>query len=356
LKIVNSTDIKTPALLEAVHVSKTFAGRGGVRSRQIVAVDDVSLALPQQPTLMSLVGESGSGKTTLARMLLGLERPTSGAIRYNGKDIHTLRKDEWRVFRRDVQAVFQDPYAIYNPFYRVERVFQMVIKQFRLAASEAEARALVETALRAVDLRPGDVLGRYPHQLSGGERQRVMLARIFLLRPRVIIADEPVSMIDAAVRTLFLNILLDFRDQYGIACLFITHNLATAYYLGGEMAVLCSGRMVESGDMDAIIARPAHPYTQQLLSSAPSGDPEQRWTSKVSYTAVDRPLVQETHRCVYATRCPHVMPICNQQRPPEFAIDDSRQVAACYLYQHEREEVRDLEVIHQNMARVKRET
>jgi peptide/nickel transport system ATP-binding protein len=312
---------------------KAPAANSRLQRGSIAAVDDVSLVVPQNPTLISLVGESGSGKTTLSRMLLGLDRPTRGEIRYKGKNIFTMSRDEWQVYRRDVQAVFQDPYAIYNPFYHVEHVFQMVIKQFKLASSQAEARKLTEESLRAVDLRPGDVLGRYPHQLSGGERQRVMLARIHMLQPKIIIADEPVSMIDAAVRTLFMNILLDFRDQRGISCLFITHNLATAYYLGGQMMVLCYGRLIESGDMDSIIEQPSHPYTRQLLSSVPSGDPERRWTTKATAEIADRPLTHDEHRCVYATRCPHVMRICNEQRPPDFLIEEGRTTAACYLYQ-----------------------
>ncbi|HEU5089524.1 MAG TPA: dipeptide/oligopeptide/nickel ABC transporter ATP-binding protein, partial [Roseiflexaceae bacterium] len=239
-----------PALLEARGVTKEFHTRGGHGT--IAAVDNVNLVLPNEPTLISLVGESGSGKTTLSRMLLGLETPTAGQIMYQGKDVAGFTKDEWNVYRRQVQAIFQDPYAIYNPFYHVEHVFSMAIKQFKLADSPDKAREMIETSLRAVDLRPNDVLGRYPHQLSGGERQRIMLARIHMLRPKVIIADEPVSMIDAAVRTLFMNILLDFKSQYGISCLFITHNLSTAYYLGGDIAVMCYGRVIEHGSMDTI--------------------------------------------------------------------------------------------------------
>ena len=324
----------TTPLLEARGVTKEFGTRGG-RGGTIAAVDGVTLALPEKPTLLTLVGESGSGKTTLSRMLLGLEKPTRGAICYRGKDIHALSKTEWAVYRREVQAIFQDPYAIYNPFYHVEHVFDMAIRQFKLAPNAGEARRMTEESLRAVDLRPGDVLGRYPHQLSGGERQRVMLARIHMLRPRVIIADEPVSMIDAAVRTLFMNILLDFRDQYGISCLFITHNLSTAYYLGGQMAVMCFGRVIEEGDMDTIIERPSHPYTRQLLSAVPSGDPERRWTTRATYENADRPLLHDAHKCVYAARCPHVMPICTQERPPDYEREEGAARVACYLYQHE---------------------
>ncbi len=318
-------------LLEAHNVTREFATRGQ-RGATIAAVDHVSMTLPDKPSIVSLVGESGSGKTTLSRLLLGLDQPTRGEILYRGKNIARLPKPEWQVFRRDVQAVFQDPYAIYNPFYRVEHVFDLAIKYFRLTSSREEGRRMMEESLRAVDLRPNDVIGRYPHQLSGGERQRVMLARIHMLRPRVIIADEPVSMIDAAVRTLFMNILLDFRDQYGISCLFITHNLSTAYYLGGKIAVMCAGRLIESGDIDTVIERPSHPYTRQLLSAVPSGDPERRWTSRVAYDSADRPLSHDAGRCVFVERCPHVMEICRNTRPQEIAVENERVHVACHLY------------------------
>ena len=325
------------SLLEACDVTKEFHTRGG--QGMIAAVDKVTLSLPTEPSLISLVGESGSGKTTLSRMLLGLEKPTHGQILYQGKDITRLSKAEWDIYRRQVQAIFQDPYAIYNPFYHVEHVFTMAIKHFKLADSPGKAREMMEASLRAVDLRPQDVLGRYPHQLSGGERQRVMLARIHMLRPKIIIADEPVSMIDAAVRTLFMNILLDFRRQYGISCLFITHNLSTAYYLGGEIAVMCFGRIIEHGNMDTIIEHPSHPYTRQLLSAVPSGDPDRRWTTKAVHTNTDRPLTHDAHRCVFAPRCPHVMDSCNTTRPPEYKVEHDQASVACYLYRSQSEVV-----------------
>lgn len=310
-------------VLEARNLRKEYHAAGGVR---IAAVDDVSLALHQEPRIVSLVGESGSGKTTLSRMLQGLLPPTEGEVLYQGKDVFGLGSKERQSFLRQVQPVFQDPYAIYNPFYRVERVLEMVIRNFRLAP-RSEEQGRIEEALRAVDLRPPDVIGRYPHQLSGGERQRVMLSRIFLLRPKVVIADEPVSMIDVAVRTLFLNILLDFRDQYGVSCLFITHNLATAYYLGGQLVVLCNGRVVEAGAMDDLITSPAHPYTQQLLLSLPSPDPTRRWQDKISRALVERPLTRQPNQCVYVTRCPRAVEQCRQARPSTLSMNGEHQVA-----------------------------
>lgn len=321
-------------LLEVANLRKVFTGVGGLLSRRdVVAVDDVSLAIAGHPAkLLTIVGESGSGKTTLARCILGLTQPTSGIVRYQGKDIQHMTKDELHAYRRAVQPVFQDPYSTYNPFYRIDRVLNMLVRKFKLADSPKAAKSLIEEALRAVDLRPHDVLGRYPHQLSGGERQRVMLARIYLMKPRLIIADEPISMIDAALRALFLNILLDFRDQHGISCIFITHNLSTAYYLGGEIMVMCRGRAIEQGNMDDVIAQPAHPYTQLLLDSVPSQNPRQRWTEKRGANAVEASELHfSANACVFVERCPSVMDICRQQRPAHMAIQDG-QTAACFLY------------------------
>jgi oligopeptide/dipeptide ABC transporter ATP-binding protein len=320
-------------IIEARAVTKEFTRGGRAQARgRIAALDGVSCSLSGSPAgIISLVGESGSGKTTLSRIMLGLTAPTGGQVLFNGRELAGLNRAQEGDYRRQVQSIFQDPYGIYNPFYRIERVLELAIRNFGLARSRDEARALMEEALRAVDLRPADVIGRYPHQLSGGERQRVMLARIFLLKPKVIIADEPVSMIDAAVRTLFLNILMDFRDKHGISCLFITHNLSTAYYLGGRIMVLCFGRVVEHGDMDAIIRNPAHPYTRHLLESVPSVDPDARWTEKVDLRTVERPLTRELGKCVYVERCPSAMKACAERRPADRAVRDG-QCAACFLY------------------------
>jgi peptide/nickel transport system ATP-binding protein len=243
----------------------------------------------------------------------------------------------WRDYRHEVQPVFQDPYATYNPFYRIDRVLQVPIRKFKLASTPDEGRQKMEEALRAVDLRPGDVLGRYPHQLSGGERQRIMLARIYLIRPRVIVADEPLSMIDASLRTVFLNILLDFREKHGISCIHITHNLATAYYLGGQIMIMCKGRVVERGDMDSVVSNPSHPYTRLLIDSVPSPDPNQRWKDRRGVgggveTATLK--VEGRNACIFTARCPHVMPICHEKRPPFFPVNTTQE-AACFLYDKE---------------------
>ncbi len=319
-------------MLHARNVTKEYSVPGsGLRPLRIAAVDKVSVELKEKPDIISLVGESGSGKTTLSRMLTGLTPPTEGQILFRGKDVTGLSRAERREYQRSVQPIFQDPYSIYNPFYKIERALEIAVRNFKLASSRDEARSLIEEALRAVDLRPDDVIGRYPHQLSGGQCQRVMLARIFLLRPKVIIADEPVSMLDVAIRTLFLNILMDFRDKLDISCLFITHNLSTAYYVGGQMMVLCFGRVVESGEIGRVIDNPAHPYTQQLLHSIPSPDPEQRWTQRVALEYVERPFTHDANKCCYVARCPKAMPICSQERPPEYIVNENH-YASCFLF------------------------
>ena len=214
--------------------------------------------------------------------------PTAQAL-YRGKDIYHLNKDEMRTYRKEVQAVFQDPYGIYNPYYRIDRVFDMTIKKFKLASSKAEKRDLIEEALRAVNLRPPDVLGRYPHQLSGGERQRVMLARAYMLRPKVIIADEPISMLDVAVRAILMNIFLDFKERYGMSTHLhhprpLRRLLPRRRHHGHVPGAGRRGRSGRRRDGD-----PAHPYTQLLLGSIPSPDPDQSGTRSHCRRAQARP-------------------------------------------------------------------
>src|SRR5438874_9768240 len=257
-----------PPLLQAVDLSKRFAGGFGREST--LALAGLSLTIDaDKPSIIAVVGESGSGKTTLARLLLGLAEPSGGLVRYRGSDLRKLRRDERLAFRRDVQAVFQDPYGVYNPFYRVDHVLTTPVRRFRLAASRSQAKELIGETLRDVGLRPEEILGRFPHQLSGGQRQRVMVARALLLKPKLIVADEPVSMVDASLRATILGSLRQLTDEHGISILYITHDLATAYQVSDSILVLYRAYIAEAGAVERVVSAPQAP----LYATAGLGDP-----------------------------------------------------------------------------------
>ena len=259
-------------LLELKNVSKIYS-RGLLSRVSTTALNNVSLKMDaEQPTVMTVAGESGSGKTTLAMLLLGFITPSSGQILYKGQDIHTLRGEDRMKFRREVQAVFQDPFAVFNPFYTVDHLLSVPIARFRLANSKSEAKDIMVDALTAVGLRPGDVLGRYPHQLSGGQRQRINVARALMLRPKLLVADEPVSMVDASLRANILETLRGLQKNYGVSIIYITHDLTTAYHVAKSIVVLYRGCVMEAGDVDTVIKDPQHPYTRLLVDSIPWPD------------------------------------------------------------------------------------
>ena len=316
-------------LLEARHATRIFGG-GYFERMSTLALDDFSLAIDgDRPSIIAVVGESGSGKTTLARLLLGLTSPTQGQILYKGQELQTMSRADWRAFRRDVQVIFQDPYGVYNPFYRIDHVLTTPIAKFGLATSRAEARALIDDVLRAVGLRPEETLGRFPHQLSGGQRQRIMVARALLLRPRVILADEPVSMVDASLRATILASLRTMNRDLGISIVYITHDLATAYQISDAIVVLYRGSVVEIGDVELVVKRPQHPYTQLLLSSIPLASPERTWMIEPSAPVATMEIID--HGCKFAGRCPSVAASCREAAPSLFQTDRDRAVA-CYLY------------------------
>lgn len=275
-----------PPVLEAAHVGKTYGGGLIGRSRRTRALDDFCLSfIADEPRIVALAGQSGSGKTTAAQLLLGLAAPTEGTVKYNGLDVHSLRGDKRRQFRRHVQAVLQDPYASFNPVYRVAQVFNVAARNFGVARSRQQRHQLVLEALEYVGLDGERVLGRYPHQLSGGERQRVMIARTLLLRPRLIIADEPVSMVDASIRANILEIIVRLKNTEGISVVYVTHDLSTAYHIADELLVLYQGQTVERGPARTVIDRPQHDYTKLLISSVPVPDPKVRWGATVGADA-----------------------------------------------------------------------
>lgn len=321
-------------LLELRNISKVYQ-RGLINAQATVALQDISLTLKEEePTILTVAGESGSGKTTLAMLLLGFITPTTGQIIYRGKNITSLEGKDRMAYRREVQAVFQDPFAVFNPFYTVDHLLSVPIKRFRLARSKAEARNRMEEALRAVGLRPEDVLGRFPHQLSGGQRQRINVARALLLKPRLLVADEPVSMVDASLRATILETLRNLQRDHGVSIIYITHDLTTAYHIAKSIIVLYRGGVMEAGDVDPVIKDPKHPYTQLLVDSIPWPNLEQRWGAQ-PIKARDSHTSDEG--CRFRARCPYAMEVC-KTRPPLFRIDDHH-TAACYLYEKQPEVV-----------------
>lgn len=315
-------------LLKAEHVTQVFGGKRG----RNVALDDLTFSIPDDaPSFTAIVGESGSGKTTLARILMGFMKPTLGKVEFRGMDLGHASAKEQQEFRKDVQAIFQDPFEVYNPFYKVDHLLTVPIAKFHLAKSRTEAHELMERALRTVGLRPEETLGRYPHQLSGGQRQRITVARALLLKPRLIIADEPVSMVDASLRATILESLRKLNEDFGISFLYITHDLTTAYQVSDNIIVLYRGIVAETGGVEEVIKDPQHPYTQLLVSSIPLPDPDKRWGDEMIVGQRAEADRIEKEGCRFAGRCPHVMPICHEKQPPLYRTGAHRAVA-CYLY------------------------
>jgi peptide/nickel transport system ATP-binding protein len=251
----------------------------GFRSReQKRALSNLTMAVGgPKPAITAVVGESGSGKTTLIRLLLGFQSPTSGRVLYDGKPLDAMSAAEHGVFRREVQAIFQDPFDVFNPFYKIDHPLLSPLRTFGLARSRDEAYPRIEDAMRRVGLTPAQTLGRYPHQLSGGQRQRVMIARALLLDPAIILADEPVSMVDASLRSTILEILYGLNREMGISLIYVTHDLTTAYQVADTIVVLHGGQVMEVGAAEDVIHRPRHPYTRALIEAVPSPDPDMPW-------------------------------------------------------------------------------
>jgi oligopeptide/dipeptide ABC transporter ATP-binding protein len=322
------------ALLEAQNVTRIFGG-GLLHKGHTLAVDGVSLIINEdKPSITTIAGESGSGKTTLARLLLGLIQPTHGSILYRGEPLTGMDGRARKKFRREVQAIFQDPYEAYNPVYKVDQTLTTPVRKFGLVHSKEEARQRIEDSLRMAGLRPEETLGRYPHQLSGGQRQRIMVARALLLNPRVILADEPVSMVDASLRATILESLVKLKRELGISLIYITHDLTTAYQVSQNIYILYRGSVAEVGSVEKVINDPKHPYTRLLVNSIPLPDPDLHWGGESEIkTRASGPSAppKELRGCKFANRCPYVMAECHEAPPPLYLTDDNRAVA-CYLH------------------------
>ena len=316
-------------VLEAIGLTKHFRTRGVRRSTVVHAVDDVDLRL-RSGKVVALVGESGSGKSTVARMLARLHAQTSGEVRLRGELVTAKHGRAFRRYTHRVQMIFQDPFASLNPVHTVRYV---LTRSLRIHHPELRGAAL-ETALRElvqrVQLNPDRFIDKFPHELSGGQRQRVAIARALAADPEVLLADEPISMLDVSIRVGVLNLLKDLHQRLGIAILYITHDIASARYFADRTHVMYAGRTVETGDSESVTQTPAHPYTQLLIRSAP--DPENLARQDRAGAKGEPPnLVRPPAGCRFHPRCPFATDLCRTTTPELLPIAPERSVA-CWGY------------------------
>jgi peptide/nickel transport system ATP-binding protein len=328
------TEATGTPLLEARGLSKDFRLGHGVR---LHAVRDVSLSL-HRGAVVGLVGESGSGKSTVAKLLAGQELPTAGTINLADKPVHVRSRRAFRQYKSEVQYVFQDPFASLNPAHTVQYHLERPLRLHRRELSREQVREQAIALMETVRLTPAETfLGKYPHELSGGQRQRVSFARALAAQPQVLLADEPVSMLDVSIRLEMLSLLNDLRQRFRLALLYITHDIASARYFADEILVMYAGQIVERGPAEQITQEPAHPYTQLLIRSAP--DPDNLGgalrdegngvagarQASAATTGSDIPEVG----CPFSPRCPFAADRCRAEAPPLLSVSASR-AAACW--------------------------
>jgi len=315
-------------ILEGQNLVKHFwvkQGRGPfARRAPIRAVDNVSIRL-DAGKVTALVGESGAGKTTVGRLLAQVVRPDAGRVLLDGKPAPAGRP---RSYAAQVQMVFQDPFASLNPVHRVRHHLARPLQIHGFGTGDVDAA--VADLLRRVALKPPDQFAsKFPHELSGGQRQRVAIARALAVRPHVLIADEPVSMLDVSIRLGVLNLLADLRDEERLAILYVTHDIASARYLADTISVMYAGQLVESAPSERLTDSPAHPYTQLLLSAAP--DPDRPAPPHLAGRGAPPSLLAPPSGCRFHPRCPYAMDICKRQAPPSVTVADGH-VSACWLH------------------------
>jgi len=333
-----SADSHPGSILEAVHLRKMFPLRTwnpfGAKLA-VHAVENASLALyPGRAT--ALVGESGSGKTTVARMLAGLYSPTAGTMRFRGELAKLTDASYLRTYRSHVQLILQDPFSSLNPVHDVRYHLARPLRIYKLVHNKTQETEHILSLLDRVNLSPAEqFIQKFPHQLSGGQRQRVAIARALAVQPEVLLADEPVSMLDVSIRLDILNLLLRLKEEEHLALLFITHDIASARYFAEDTLVMYAGQMVEGGPSDELIQQPMHPYTQLLVSAAPDPD---RHIQDGNKSTTDLPargeipsLILPPGGCRFHPRCPHAMPVCSQRFPGRTELGSGRWTH-CFLY------------------------
>lgn len=319
-------------LLKVEHLHKEFPTgsgfMGGKFSKKVVsAVNDLSFEIRSGETF-GLVGESGCGKSTTGRAIMHLDPPTSGKVYFEGRDISKMNKKELKAMRREMQFIFQDPYASLNPRMTIGEIISEPMVIHGIGTSE-ERIERVRELLDVVGLNP-EHINRYPHEFSGGQRQRVGIARSFILRPKLIICDEPVSALDVSIQAQVLNLLKDLQKQYGTAYLFIAHDLSVVQHISDRVAVMYLGKMVELSDWKSLYAEPNHPYTQALLSAVPIPDPDVQQNRKRIILAGDPPSpIDPPSGCRFHTRCPIAQAKCSEETP-EFREIGEGHYCACH--------------------------
>jgi len=320
-------------LLDVDHVTVSFHIGGVLGGGQLVAVNDVSFGIRKdKPEIYSIAGESGSGKTTLANVLLRAQVPTEGKVLFDGRDLSTIKnRHDFMKFMGEVQPVFQNPFETFSPLRRVEEYLFETAIQFGQAKNRRQAAPIVDNSLKQVGLSLQEVSRRYPHELSGGQIQRVSVARALIPNPRLILADEPVSMVDASLRMAIVNLFKKLRDEQKVSVIYITHDLATAYYISDRIAIMLRGVVVESGPVDNVLGSPLHPYTQLLGESVPKPAAEAResWAAPIDLGTLE---AKEYARigCKYSGRCPYVMDKCKSTIPPDLEVEG--RMVKCFLY------------------------
>jgi peptide/nickel transport system ATP-binding protein len=319
-------------LLYTKGLTRHFKVGGGLSRRTLHAVDDVDLAIGRRE-IVALVGESGSGKSTIARLLAQVYKPTGGEIVFEGRPLSRIHGRRGQLaYRGDVPMVFQDPFSSLNPAYRVSHGIVRGLKLHRPDVSAADRMAEAERVVSAVGLNPAaEILHRYPYELSGGQRQRIGFAQALAYRPKLILADEPVSMLDVSIRIGLLNVMADLRETEGVSFLYITHDIASARYVSDRVMVMYGGHIVESGPAEAVLQDPKHPYTQLLLSAVP--DPRAPLNVDAATAKAEPPrVINPGEGCRFRSRCPLAEEICAQVTP-RLAELGPKHDAACHVAQ-----------------------